>query len=132
MPAARRSKRETTKTTFLSLAIFARASVAGPGTGSARLKRSASSLRQKYSLRKSSCNEMICAPRAEASRILSIARERFSSALVVQRIWARPTVNLFAISVVKHREQVAAGGPSISAKRQAAHIEYEKMRVNLL
>jgi len=57
-------------------------------------------LAQKYSLRKSSCNEMICAPRAAASRILSIARERFSSALVVQRICTRPTVNLFAMTLV--------------------------------
>jgi len=74
--------------------------VAGPGTGSARLKRSGSSLRQKYSLRKSSWSEMICAPRAEASRIFSMARERFSSALRVQRICTRPTVNLLAIFLV--------------------------------
>jgi hypothetical protein len=41
---------------------------------------------------------MICAPRAEASQIFSVARERFSSALVVQRICTSPTVNLLAMN----------------------------------
>jgi hypothetical protein len=75
---------------------------------------------------------MICAPRAEASRIFSIARERFSSALVVQRICTSPTVNLLAM--IFSLTSGASGGEWVIVLQewQAAHADDEKMRVNIL
>src|SRR5439155_324781 len=80
--------------TVFSFATCASLSVVGPGTASARLNSSGSSVRQKYSPRNSSWREMICAPRAAASRIFPIARARFSSAGAVHFICTRPMVNL--------------------------------------
>ena len=68
-PVARFSKPEATITTPSSAASLQWASVSSPGMGSARLKRSHSSVLQKYSVVKSSCVQMICAPWAAASRM---------------------------------------------------------------
>src|SRR4030095_13706586 len=72
---------------------------------SARSKSVASSVRQKYSLRKSSCMQMICAPRFATSRILSMAGARFSFAPFVQRIGIKPAVNLSGMTRIVAREQ---------------------------
>src|SRR5208337_2086359 len=81
---------DTTSATFLSLATRANRSVVGLGTASAKLNSAASSVRQKYSPANSSCRQIICAPRAAASRI-------FSSFSPVHRICTSPTANLSAI-----------------------------------
>jgi hypothetical protein len=46
--------------------------VVGPGIDSAKLKYSCLSDLQKYGALKSSCRQMICAPRAAAARIRAI------------------------------------------------------------
>src|SRR5208282_1132720 len=96
-PAALRSNNETTSSTFFSLANRPNLSVVGPGTASAKLKSSASSVRQKYSPANNSCRQTICAPRAAASRIFPSARSKFSSLSLVHRICTSPTTNLSAI-----------------------------------
>jgi hypothetical protein len=92
-PAARRSKIGTTITTASSFATRCIASTVGPGIGSARSNRSASVTLQKYGALNSSCRQMICAPRAAASRTRSIARSTFSCPSTETVSWMRPSVN---------------------------------------
>src|SRR5258708_30199588 len=106
MPAARRSKSETTSATLFALVTFASNQVDGPGTGSAGSKSEASSVRQKYSPQNNSSMQMICAPRLAASRILAVALARFSPAFLVERIWIRPTVNLFDMENIVPRSSM--------------------------
>ena len=65
----------------------------GPGIGSARSNRAASSVWQKYWVRNSSGRQAIWAPRSAAWRSIVHARRRLSSGSVEHRIWIRPTVN---------------------------------------
>src|SRR6185369_1873158 len=74
-----------------SLASAQSAWLEGPGIGSARAKRSWSSRWQKYSERKSSWVETICAPFAAACRMRSSTLARLAAGSAEQDIWTRPT-----------------------------------------
>jgi hypothetical protein len=78
-------------TTLSSSASFPSASVLGPGMASASAKFAWSSVWQKYCERKSSCRQMIFAPRPAAVRMPAMARARLSAGSVEQRIWTSPT-----------------------------------------
>src|SRR5271163_4225848 len=114
--------------TLFSSATLVSTSVVGPGKVSARLNSSAFSVRQKYSLRKSSSMQTICAPRFAASRIFSTARARFSAAFLVERICIKPITNLSLIRDivprvggcdrpslgVTIRRRLSSGGPGMT------------------
>ena len=72
-PAARRSNSEPTITTPCCFAAAARASLVGPGIGSASANRRWSSLWQGYCPANSSCRQTIFAPAAAASAIRASA-----------------------------------------------------------
>ena len=95
--------------------------VLGPGIGSASLKYSWSSLWQKYCERKSSCVQMICAPRRAAAAMRSRVRAKFSSGSGEQRDWISPSVTagdvwawVFSSSSFHRRR---AGRPLAAARR---------------
>src|SRR5690606_2446802 len=93
-PAARRSNSEATIVTPRAFATLPSASVLGPGIGSARSNRAASSFWQKYCERNSSGRQMTCAPSAAACSTKPIARARLSAGSVDIAIWTRPTVKV--------------------------------------
>jgi hypothetical protein len=68
-------------------------SVVGPGMGSAKSKRSLFCDLQKYGALKSSLRQMICAPRAAASRTRPTLASRVSAASGEAESWMMPTVN---------------------------------------
>src|SRR5450432_586932 len=85
-------------TTPCFLASFWKASVLGPGIFSASLKLSWSSLWQKYCERKSSCVQMMLAPRPAASAARDRVFLRFAAGEAPQACWSRP-IETFAISI---------------------------------
>ncbi len=90
---ARFSKRDATITTPSSAASGPRTAVEGPGIDSARSNNRASSSRQKYCERKSSCRQTICAPRPAASRIRLTACSRLFCGSAPEAFWTRPILN---------------------------------------
>src|ERR1019366_9569085 len=81
-------------TTPRLLASLWNASVVSPGTLSARPKLPWSSLWQKYCERKSSCVQMMLAPRFAASSAIASAVLRFAAGSAVQACWRRPRTTL--------------------------------------
>ena len=96
-PAARRSKTGAITATPAAAAAFPRASVDGPGTGSARSKVAVSSFWQKYCERKSSGRHTTSAPERAASATLATALTRFSAGSGPQDIWTKPIENFFGV-----------------------------------
>src|SRR6185436_1797336 len=82
-----------TTTTPASFAAAPSAAVVGPGTGSARSKRRASSLWQKYGERKSSGRHTTAAPAAAASLIPASARSMLAAGSADMAICTSPTLN---------------------------------------
>src|SRR6266849_1603429 len=99
MPGARFSKMEAITATPDCRAACDIFSVVGPGIGSARLNREASSRWQKYCVRKSSGRQSTWAPRLEAACICSTARARFSSGSGPQRSCTNPTRKFWTLEV---------------------------------
>src|SRR3954468_10432991 len=93
-PAARRSNSDAMMTTFASRATRVRASVLGPGIGSARSNWAWSSVWQKYWLRNSSGRHTISAPRWAASRTFVTARSRLTAGSVPMRICTAASLNV--------------------------------------
>src|SRR4051812_32307879 len=91
-PLACFSNRGTTSTTSSSFASFCMTSVVGPGIGSAMSNRSHCCDLQKYGALKSSFRQMICAPRAAASRTCTTARSTVAAASDDAESWMIPTV----------------------------------------
>src|SRR6476661_10970005 len=92
-PRAWRSNTGTMSTTSSSLASFCMTSVVGPGMGSAMSKRSHCCDLQKYGALNSSLRQMICAPRAAASRTCATAWSSVACASWEALSWMIPTVN---------------------------------------
>src|SRR5579859_2963501 len=99
MPGARFSKTDAITETPAARAACESFSVVGPGMGSARSNREASSRWQKYCVRKSSGRQTTCAPRLAAACTCSTARFKFSSGSAPQRSWTRPTRKFWALDV---------------------------------
>src|SRR6266571_9278260 len=97
MPALRFSKSDATIATPSSPANSLRAEVDLPGISSANSKFLWSSVWQKYCDRKSSGRQTIAAPFLAASRMNSIAREKFFSGSTPQRICTSATFVVSAI-----------------------------------
>src|SRR6516165_5091343 len=97
MPAARRSKTGAIMAMRSRFATALNAWVLGPGTGSARSNRAASSRWQKYRDRNSSGRQTIFAPARAASSTPATARVRFSAGSGAHAICTRPSVNLLFI-----------------------------------
>src|SRR5712692_1281457 len=99
MPGARFSKMEAITATPDCRAACDIFSVVGPGIGSARSKREASSRWQKYCVRKSSGRQTTWAPRLDAACTCSTARARFSSGSGPQRSCTNPTRKFWTLEV---------------------------------
>src|SRR2546427_417634 len=101
--------------TPVSRATLVKASVVGPGTGSARSNRAASSPWQKYWERKSSGRQTIEAPARADSLVREMAFFKFSSGSGAQVIWTRASLNFrraaIAMSLPKSREFAKAFFP---------------------
>src|SRR5271157_2446126 len=93
-PLARLSKSDAITTTPCFFASFPKASVVGPGILSASLKFSWSSLWQKYRERKSSCVQIMFAPRRAAFSARASALPVFSAGSSEQACWRSPRVTL--------------------------------------
>src|SRR5437773_12530717 len=91
MPAARFSNREAITTTLHFRASLWKASVLGPGIGSASLKQPWSSRWQKYCERKSSWVQMICAPAWAARWAARKVFFKFAPGSGEQAVWTRPS-----------------------------------------
>jgi hypothetical protein len=92
-PRACFSNSGTMMTTSSSLASFCITAVVGPGMGSAMSNRSHCCDLQKYGALNSSLRQMICAPRAAASRTCATLCSSTAAASAVAGSWMIPTVN---------------------------------------
>src|SRR5690348_38684 len=105
-------------TTPASLATRAKASVVGPGTGSASANAAWSSLCGKYCDRNSSGRQTTCAPSRAARRTCAAAVSTFAAGSGVHRIWTRPMRNRAAGGI---RESVPVGWRAVNgAPRRSA------------
>src|ERR1017187_2708681 len=93
-PLALFSKSHTTTATPCFFASFSKASVVGPGILSASLKFPWSSLWQKYRERKSSCVQMMFAPRRAAFSARATVFPRLAAGSSEQACWRSPSVTL--------------------------------------
>src|SRR5271165_1440920 len=122
-PLALLSKTDATTATPCLLASAWKASVVGPGTLSASLKFSWSSLWQKYLERKSSCVQMMFAPRRAAFPARASVFPRLAAGSTEQACWRSPRVSL-PISVDDLVERVlddALGAERLQLRQDLAH-----------
>src|SRR5213080_322940 len=124
-PGARRSNTGAITTTPARCAAFARASVLGPGTGSARSNNAASSRCAKYSERNSSGRQTSRAPAAAASSTFATPCLRFASGSADMDIWTSPIVYLVGgcalfMGEKSTRFQPYAHGPRLKPRLGAA------------
>src|SRR4051794_37970469 len=91
-PAIRRSNSDPTTTTSFAFAAAASRSDDGPGIGSARSKRAASSFWQKYGPRNSSGRQTTCAPCFAAAAMAASAFAKFAALSAEHDICTRPMV----------------------------------------